>query len=288
MKKNIAPYEKTFTAKTMPVNIFRLRFSVDEERVRTRHWHRSMEIAYHEKADGATFIDGKEYRMAGDTLVLINSGCVHEIRNHVTAGSTSTVMLIPYDFLKKEIPSFDNLVFSVESNDHYMIELHKEIYEASQAGTPYAALNVRALLYKMFYYLCENCAEGKTQSIYISAFSDREWGEKVSQYLNTYYADAITVSEISAHFNYTQAAFSRKFRKVFGSPPYDLLTRIRLQHAVKLLRTTEERPAKIAESCGFSAVRNLKNNLTDKAGLTIGEVRNMTEREYMQLMKNLG
>ena len=288
MEKHTAPYEKTYTTNAMPVSIFRLRFSSEEERIRARHWHRSMEIAFHEKADGVTYIDGKEYPMSGEALVLINSRCVHEIRNHVTAGSTSTVMLVPYDLLKKEIPEFDDLIFSVESNDSIMIELHKEIYEAAHSGSTYAALNVSALLYKMFYYLCENCAERKIQGINISAFTDREWGDKVSQYLNTCFADAVSVSEISAHFNYTQEAFCRKFRKVFGCSPYNLLTRIRLQQAVKLLRTTEERPAKIAESCGFLAVRNLKNNLADKTGLTIDEIRKMTERDYSQLMNNLG
>lgn len=124
--------------------------------------------------------------------------------------------------------------------------------------------------------------------INISAFTDREWGERVSQYLNTCYADAVSVSEISAYFNYTQEAFSRKFRKVFGCSPYDLLTRIRLQHAAELLRTTEDRPAKVAEECGFSAVRNLKNNLADKTGMTIDEIRKMTEKEFMQLINSLG
>jgi len=69
--------------------------------------------------------------------------------------------------------------------------------------------------------------------------------------------------------------------------PYDLLTRIRLKHAIKLIRETEAQLSEISENCGFSAVRNLKNNLADKTGLTIKEIRAMPDQEYLKLMTNI-
>ena len=136
MEKRNATYEKVRITKDHTVNIHKFCFTEEQDRIRQRHWHRSLEITYHENADGRIFLDGKEQKINGNTLILINSRCVHEIHNHVTPGSSSLVLIIPYDFLKKEIASYDHVYFTVGEHDETIISLLNELYECSLSEDP--------------------------------------------------------------------------------------------------------------------------------------------------------
>jgi AraC-like DNA-binding protein len=287
MKYAKAAYEKVSVTKNYPVNIFKFQFKKEEMRVRQRHWHRSMEIAWHENADGKVYLDDTEHALNGNALILINSGSVHEIHNHVTVQSSSTVLLISYDFLKKEIPDFDQLYFSVDEQDENVITLIKEMYEVSKADTPWHFLKVNALLYELLFYLCSHCIRFREGMAPARLHSKQEWIRKVVQYLNENYAVIRSTEEVSSHFGYSRESFSRKFHSLFHCTLHEFLTRVRLQQAIKEIYGTDDSYSNIAINCGFPDLRNMRKNMLTFSGMTPDQVRRLPDQEYWRILEQI-
>ena len=287
MHKVSAAYEKTNTTRDLPINIYQFRFNEEQNRIRQRHWHRSLEIMYHENADGSVFLDGKEYPIKGDCLVLINSRCVHEIHNHVTDQSSTTVLLVPYALLKQEIPSWDNICFSADTDDETIIRIIKEMYNASLEQSPFQHLKIHSLLYELLFYLCSRCLKNRDNQQISLLCSTEEWARNVVQYLNDHYASELSAADVSAYFMYSREAFSRKFHQVFSCTFHQFLTKLRLQSAMKQIRTSDARFSEIASECGFSELRTMNRNLRNYTGLTPEEIRRLPEEEYLRLQSKL-
>lgn len=285
MKNINAAYEKTRTIMDLPINIHKFRFSKEQTRYRPRHWHRSLEIAYHENADGKIYLDGKERQLKGNVLVLINSECVHEIHNYVTEQSTSTVLIIPYAFLKKEIAEYDSLYFFADEHDETLIRIIKDMMEIFETRKPYYSMKVSSLLYELIYYLCSHCIKYKDNLSGLEAPAQKAWSQEVIQYLDLYYNHIRSTDEVSRYFNYSRESFSRKFKQVFQCTLHQYLTKLRVYHALKLLWNTDSNYSHIAEACGFPNVRNMKKNMLAITGNSPDQIRGLPEDDYWKLLE---
>ncbi len=286
MEKINAAYEKVRTAKDHVVNIHKFTFTEEQDRIRQRHWHRSLEIAYHENADGRIFVDGKEQKISGNTLILINSRCVHEIHNHVTPGSSSLVLIIPYEFLKKEIESYDQVYFTVSEQDETIISLLKKLYKASFSEDRYYTLNLQSLLYALLHYLCSHCLHFKDTAVALLD-AKQDWILEVTQYLNDHYDFIQKMSDVSVHFGYTEEAFCRKFRQMFHCTLHQFLTRLRIRQAAGKIRMTGTGYANIAVTCGFPSLRSMNHYMKSLTGYSPAEIRALSERDYRDLLERL-
>ena len=286
MEKRNATYEKVRITKDHTVNIHKFCFTEEQDRIRQRHWHRSLEITYHENADGRIFLDGKEQKINGNTLILINSRCVHEIHNHVTPGSSSLVLIIPYDFLKKEIASYDHVYFTVGEHDETIISLLNELYECSLSEDPYHSLHLQSLLYALLHYLCSHCLHFRDTAA-AALDSKQDWVLEVTQYLNDNYDFIQKMSDVSVHFGYTEEAFCRKFRQMFHCTLHQFLTRLRIQKAAGKIRMTSVGYANIAVTCGFPSLRSMNHYMKSLTGFSPAEIRALSERDYQDLLESL-
>ena len=286
MEKRNAAYEKVRITKDHTVNIHKFTFTEEQDRIRQRHWHRSLEITYHENADGRIFLDGKEQKINGNTLILINSRCVHEIHNHVTPGSSSLVLIIPYDFLKKEIASYDHVYFTVGEHDETIISLLNELYECSLSEDPYHSLNLQSLLYALLHYLCSHCLHFRDTAA-AALDPKQDWVLEVTQYLNDNYDFIQKMSDVSIHFGYTEEAFCRKFRQMFHCTLHQFLTRLRIQKAAGKIRMTGVGYANIAVTCGFPSLRSMNHYMKSLTGFSPAQIRALSEKDYQDLMKKL-
>lgn len=279
MEKINAIYEKTGFNNSTKINLFRFRFSEEQVRVRQRHWHRSIEIGYHENADGSVFIDGTEHKIKGNALILINSKCVHEIHNHVTAQSSSTVLIIPYDILRTEIPGFDDMYFTVDSDDETVIRIIKEMSELYYSDSCYNQLMLKSLQYELLYYLCRHCCSNRSGMPSLSVRSKKDWVQEVSQYLNENYLQITGITDLSDYFGYTREAFCRKFRQFFHCTIHRYLVKLRLLQAISQIRTTDSRYPEIAADCGFPNSRSLRRSMLVFTGHTVDEIRKVSDQE---------
>jgi AraC-like DNA-binding protein len=75
---------------------------------------------------------------------------------------------------------------------------------------------------------------------------------RVRAFIDDHLNDPIKVNELSDIARLSAAYFSRAFKKSFGSAPHAYLIQRRLDHARRLMLTTDSRLSEIALTCGFT------------------------------------
>lgn len=73
----------------------------------------------------------------------------------------------------------------------------------------------------------------------------------VITYLHQNYGGEIATEELANMAGLSVSHFERRFRLAFGSSPRQYLIRIRIEHAVEMLRATDHTITDIAGACGF-------------------------------------
>lgn len=76
---------------------------------------------------------------------------------------------------------------------------------------------------------------------------------KLGEYLEAHYQEQLTLNDIARHLALSEAYTSSFIKKNTGSNFSELLRSIRINHAKKMLATTEDTLRSIAEACGFSS-----------------------------------
>lgn len=97
-----------------------------------------------------------------------------------------------------------------------------------------------------FGFLCTLCDAGNADERH-SSLTDR-----AKAYMEQHFDQPITLAEAAESLNVSQSHLSREFVKYAGEQPIRYLTKVRLEHAVKLLHSTDMRLTEISLSCGFS------------------------------------
>lgn len=78
---------------------------------------------------------------------------------------------------------------------------------------------------------------------------------KVIAYIDNHYKENLTLEVLARHIHMNTFYFSSYFKKHMGLNFKDYLNKIRIQHAVTLLITTDKRSYEIAEEIGFKDTR---------------------------------
>jgi AraC-like DNA-binding protein len=87
------------------------------------------------------------------------------------------------------------------------------------------------------------------------------------------YADDLTMVEVARRVGLSSAHFASLFTQETGVPPATFRRRVRLEHAVRLLRETGLSVAEIATSVGFCSAQHLATTLQREHGSSPTQVR---------------
>lgn len=93
-------------------------------------------------------------------------------------------------------------------------------------------------------------------------------------WLDENYRHPLTVEEMAAQAAMSQRTFARVFVSETGVTPAHYLERIRLEHAVSLLESTDTPLETAARECGFSGCEQLRRAFQRHRGITPQEYRN--------------
>lgn len=230
------------------------------------HWHEQMEIIYVKKGSGAVTVGSARCPVCAGSIMPILPGELHAID-----GDPGVRM------------EYENIIFSLElvdnrvENDwsrrhvisplrrgtlhfprpiHKGTPLHNEVSASldsadracSEKREGYSLL-VRSSLFRLLYalYIHRSGNESLVPSPYEDAI------KQVLLYVQTHFAEPLSVRKAASLIDYSEAHFMRVFRKETGVTFVEYLSDYRLRYAAYLLRESTESVSEIASQCGFES-----------------------------------
>jgi transcriptional regulator GlxA family with amidase domain len=86
-------------------------------------------------------------------------------------------------------------------------------------------------------------------------------------------AGDFALAELADRAGFEKSWFSRRFKEYTGKSPFRYILHKRLEKAMFLLRTTDQRVGQIATACGFRDISNFNHLFRREIGLSPGQYR---------------
>lgn len=146
-----------------------------------------------------------------------------------------------------------------------------QIFGAAYNKSPYSQLRAKASLELLLATLCELF---EPQMVQIPEEGDphQEAVSKLIRYMEQHYAEKITLEDMAAFSQYNRTYVSTLFKNAVGVNFYEYLTRLRFQHALFELASTNKTLTDIALDNGFSDLKSFNAKFR--------EILNRTPSEY--------
>lgn len=226
------------------------------------------EVSYYVEATGNLQIGNNHYN--------IKTGDVRFVKPGTFLNSTPDYVCYTVNFDFGEIETIysnqilDNIPEFI-STDGKLIKHFEEIIKRVESNEPHDKIYQTALLTQII------------SSLYELAMLKNPYSEPVKrciEYLEQNYKTQISLKSLGEYSGYSDIHLLRLFKKDTGRSPHDFLTELRINHAKKLLNTTEESIEAIAYDCGFKSVSHFKTLFKEFTGLTPGSFRKNTALVY--------
>ena len=140
-------------------------------------------------------------------------------------------------------------------------DLYEDVSVAARMQTAACLLQMEARLIQLF-GLEENAADHRFRKLM-----------PVLDYLKEHYAEKIQLSQLSSLIHVCDDRLIRLFKEVTGETPVAWLTNLRIEACIKLLATTDDTIAAIAEQTGFGSDTYMTRVFKQKLGTTPGRYR---------------
>ncbi|WP_338554148.1 helix-turn-helix domain-containing protein [Paenibacillus sp. KS-LC4] len=246
-------YEIIQTDHELPLHIF-----FHNVRYVPNHWHDSMELLFVLKGKAIIAVQGKPFVLNEEDIILINSNDIHTIQSEQE--NLLLALQIPDSFLREqgvdtEQTAFEcNSCFHAQGDQQKFIEvrtlLSSIMWNYNKAGYGYE-IKVRSLLLELIYLLLRKFRS--TQETREYSINRRTMARllHLNEYIQEHYNRPLTLNELAERENFSVSYLSSFFQKSMGVNFRTYITRIRLEHAVKAMLTTQEPIIKIALDSGF-------------------------------------
>ena len=106
-----------------------------------------------------------------------------------------------------------------------------------------------------------------------AASSISEKGALIKAYIETHFAEKITLDDLSREFCVSKYYMLRSFRNQYGMTIIQYLATCRIQHAKKLLRFSDRQIEAIGQACGIDDVSYFNRLFRSYEGMTAGQFR---------------
>lgn len=166
----------------------------------------------------------------------------------------------------------ESIVFPIEE----LIKMQYEIVHMDITD-PYYGQRIELKVREFFLLLCEK-AEGLHDFLSEGNQSHFDLIEDVRRYLDDNWVNPPTVEELAKQFYLNKNKLQEGFKKVYHKTVYEVITDLRLTHAMNRLLTTSDSVEDIAKSVGYRSRANFYRNFKRNFGITPAEVRVQADR----------
>ena len=242
------------------------------------HWHKEIELIYVRSGSCSLSITDQTFLARAGDLAICESGMIHYSNSH---GMDNSLDFIIFD------TSILGPIFQNPGFTHPLVT--REEWEACGLSERLRALIdtvSRELEQKQPFYQEVVSSSIQTFWALLKRYHPRNepgqlpddrrsrtLGElqELLSYIDTHYADNITLEYAASRMNFSNSHFSKTFKKLMGINFVTYLNLVRVEQAASQLRNTENKITDIALSCGFNNIRTFNRVFKDITGCTPSE-----------------
>jgi AraC family transcriptional regulator, dual regulator of chb operon len=221
-------------------------------------------------------LNKKEYHFSRGSFCILKPGDIHYYRQHLRDSFTMLNFMIS----KESISSFceyfqieESLLSSANNEvitDAGFLSEAIEQYEKIMSLPPYKKTEINVTSKRLLFNLISLWLEGKTSKNEIHA---PEWFDNLLRELELRHNFILGVQVMNKICGKSLEHISRLFKKHFDMTPTQYLNEIRLNHARRLLTTTDMNIIDICYDAGFNTLSNFYKNFEDRFGMAPGSFR---------------
>lgn len=266
LERDNIPLDKDF-----PFQISRVILHAANTRPDTWHWHSYFEITCVQQGRGSYFVNGQEYSMDKDDIIIFNNVEPHGWR--LPDGDMELlVMVFSPEFVAEKLSFFDsgylkpfvergsnfrNRIGSEEPVSHEIRKSIREIYQEWQQQKDGYRLMIKANVLRILTMLIRAYQdESKSDAMLREKKLAMKRLEQAFAYINAHYCEKLSLEETAGAAFMSPSYFSTYFRKVTSMSFSEYVTRLRISHARELLKNTDLSVTDAAMKCGFNNLSN--------------------------------
>lgn len=234
-----------------------------------RHYHDAYEIYYLLQGERNYFIKDRTYTIAKNNLVFINMNDLHSTVDTKKGKIFYERILITFkkEFLdsiltplvEKELSNLlklDSGVISMNFDENCLIEkLFFKMLKEENSKLPNSRLYTKTLLLQLLITI-NRCVMNSTKMPRNELKNENIF--KIVRYLNSNYANKISLHSLCDKFFMSESYLSRSFKNVTGFNIINYLNIIRIKETQKLLIDSNKNVTEIAYKVGYNSITNFE------------------------------
>lgn len=232
-----------------------------QDRMKNFHLHSDYEIFYLIEGERKYLINGKQYLVKENSLVFIDKNIVHKTEMTEIPKYQRVVINFQDSFLSYEDHSLLSELFKKGphiisiplSKREIVSELIRKMQNEYITDGKDAMIYTRSLLTQLLVESTRLLKNDKNMSIVKNGNeTNKQEVAKIIKYINTYYANDISLSLLSQHFHLNEQYISRLFKEVTGSNIINYLNAVRVNESQKLLLESDMKVIEISKNVGYA------------------------------------
>lgn len=248
-----------------------LKYSLTEGHEIEEHFHDWLEFTFVLDGEQKITVNNRDYTLCSGDFLMVNYG---EIHSSVCIRPVEKLTLqIRRGYLENYSPLFDasKILCStslITSPEQYYSYRNLVSFFSKMCSTFLEARGNPTLAFKG--YCCLFLDELMRSMLNQSPDRSRRgrYLEEILYILNIHYSQEITLNDLAEELNLAPEYVSRLLKKELGMGFKEYLTKLRLDHACVLLRTTKKSMLEISETCGFPSVKSFNSYFRTNFGMT--------------------
>jgi YesN/AraC family two-component response regulator len=229
------------------------------------HYHNVYELCYLISGERYIFVQDKIYQTTKGNLVILNKYDIHKINDIGHAPYERIIIEFNDDFLKDLLQYInDTDLFCCFNNNLHLLNLNiseqniienklrEMIYEYKNHPEGFSSC-LKAKLIDFLIFVNRLSKEHKSVPK-VSQSHKHQKVSKIVKYINVNYAEALTLSDIAAEFNYSDNYLCTLFKEGTGFSIIEYLNGVRIKESQKLLRETHLTVTEISQKVGYENI----------------------------------
>lgn len=239
------------------------------------HWHKEIELIYVKNGSACVHVNNQTFLAQQGDLILCDSGDIHYCDD---CSKDSQLDFIIFDtsilYNTYQYTHFEQRHITRECLDHLCLTdsflrlifvLQEELGNRNIYYRDIVKANIQSFWFRLKRSIPISDLEAYSQNKRASRLNDFQ---KILSFMETHYAEAITLETVADSMNFSPSHFSKVFKQLIGTNFVKYLNLIRISQAAEELRKNPGKITSVAFDCGFNNIRTFNRVFKEITGYT--------------------